>query len=124
MSFRIASKQALKSGFRQHRMGAVIVKGSRIMSTGYNALRPSSVTKTPTLHAEAAAILKLLKEKRLSDLSGAELYVTRFTPTGRVGLSRPCMACRNLCASVGIRKVHYTTNDGTTETLRIDESFD
>ena len=113
MSMRIASKEAVKSKHK-HRLGAVIAKGHRILATGFNQIRPSAQTRTPTLHAEGAAILKLLKEKRLSDLAGSEMYITRFTKGGAVGLSKPCAACMDLIRSVGIRKIHYTTNDGGT----------
>lgn len=119
MSFRIASKEAVKSPHKQHKLGAVIVKGSRILSTGYNQLRPSRELRTETLHAEAAAVLKLLKEGRLSTLSGAEMYVTRFTRGGRVGLARPCQACRELLQSVGISRVHYTTDTDVCMTEQI-----
>jgi deoxycytidylate deaminase len=109
MSFRIASKEAAKSQHK-HRLGAVIVKGERILATGFNQLRPSSRLKTTTLHAEAAAILKLLKEGRLASLAGSEIYVSRFTAGGSIGLARPCSNCLDLCRSVGIRRVHYTTS--------------
>lgn len=117
MSFRIASKQAKKSLHKQHKLGAVIVKGGRILSTGFNSMRPSSLINTPTLHAEAAAVLKLLKYRRLADLAGAEMYVTRFTRGGRIGLACPCDNCRSLLTSVGIKRVYYTTDDGGVEQL-------
>jgi deoxycytidylate deaminase len=107
MSFRMASKEAAKSQHNQHRLGAVIVKGDRILSTGFNQLRPSSTLRTKTLHAEAAAILKLLKEGRLSTLAGSEIYVTRFTRGGAIGCSRPCPDCMELIRTVGIRRIHY-----------------
>ena len=119
MSFRVASKEAKKSPHKQHKLGAVVEKGGRILSTGFNELRPSSVTKTPTLHAEASAILKLLKKRRLHDLFGADLYVTRYTRGGSVGLARPCVACMDLIRSVGISHVHYTTSHDTTETIKV-----
>lgn len=119
MSFRVASKEAKKSCYKQHRLGAVVVKGGRILATGFNELRPSSVTKTPTLHAEASAILKLLKKRKLHDLFGADLYVTRYTRGGSIGLARPCVACMDLIRSVGISHVHYTTNTNATETMKV-----
>lgn len=118
MSFRIAAKQAKKSLHRQHRLGAVIVKGNRILSTGYNSMRPSAFLRTQTLHAEAAAVLKLLKARRLDDLAGAEMYVTRFTRGGAIGMARPCKSCHDLLCSVGIDSVHYTTDTGV-ETLKL-----
>jgi deoxycytidylate deaminase len=120
MSFRAASKEAKKSQHNQHRLGAVVVKGGRILATGFNAMRPSGLLKTTTMHAEAAAILKLLKERRLHDLFGAEMYVTRFTRGGAVGLAKPCPACHSLILSVGIKKVHYTTDGPDTRTIRME----
>jgi len=116
--FRIASKEAAKSPHQQHKLGAVIVKGNRILATGYNQLRPSRELRTQTLHAEAAAILKLFKEKRLSDLIGSELYVIRFTRGGAIGCSKPCPHCLALSSSVGIRKIHYINAKGVTETTK------
>ena len=113
MSFRIAEKQALKSVHAKHKVGAVIVRGSRIISTGFNELRPSALIHRPTLHAEASAILKLLKESRLHDLSGSDIYVTRFTKGGHTGLSKPCKGCMELIRSVGIKRVYFTTDNST-----------
>ena len=119
MSFRMACKEALKSQHKQHRLGAVIVKGHRILSTGFNEIRPSRVLDTETLHAEASAVLKLLKEDRLGDLIGADIFVTRYTRGGAIGLSLPCPHCMELLRSVGIKKVHYTLDDGTTEVMKL-----
>lgn len=111
--FRMAEKTAKNSTFEQHRLGAVVVKSGRILSTGYNEIRYTRELGNPTLHAEQAAILKLLKQRRLSDLIGATLYVTRFTRGGRIGISMPCDDCAALIRSVGIKEVHYTTDEGT-----------
>jgi deoxycytidylate deaminase len=119
MSFRMAEKTALKSPFVQHRLGAVVVKGGRVLSTGYNEVRYTKELDKPTLHAEQAAILKLLKQRRLSDLVGATLYVTRFTRGGAIGCSRPCPSCTNLIRSVGITNVHYTLDNGGTSQLKL-----
>lgn len=114
MVHRLASKAALNSEHRQHRMGAVIVKGGRVLSTGYNQLRPSKLIGTNTLHAEAHAVLKLLKDNRLHDLVGSDCYVTRFTRGGRVGMSRPCPHCMELLRSSGVRRVYFTTDNEQT----------
>jgi deoxycytidylate deaminase len=118
IGFRAASKEAVKSPHQQHKLGAVIVKGQRILASGYNSLRPSRLLKTPHLHAEAAAILKLLKERRLHDLLGAEIYVTRFTRGGSVGCSKPCPTCHNLIQSVGIKRIHFINEEGIIQTAR------
>ena len=119
MSIRIASKEALKSTFKQHRLGAVIVKGHRILSTGYNEKRYSKLINRPTLHAEASAVLKLLKENRLGDLAGSTIYVSRFTRGGRIGMALPCRACHDLLSSVGVSRVVYTLDGGGVGTLEL-----
>jgi len=115
MSFRVASKVAMKSPHHQHKLGAVIVKSGRVLSTGFNRLRPNSFLGVDTLHAEEAAILKLLQKQRLHDLSGAEIYVTRFTRGGAVGIAKPCHRCEDLIRSVGIKRIFYTDYSGTSE---------
>ena len=119
MSFRIASRIARKSQFGQHRLGAVIVKGGRVLSTGFNSLRYSKELKKGNVHAEEAAILKLLKAKRQSSLVGSTMYVTRFTPAGHIGLAKPCVHCQSLIQAVGIRDVLYTDNNGGIGTLKL-----
>lgn len=119
MSMRMAAKTALHSTFKQHRVGAVLVKGGNILSTGFNTRQPSSVLGTPTRHAEASCILKLMKEQRQHELVGSSIYVTRFTAGGRVGLARPCNACMGLIQASGIKRIYYTTNEGTTESISL-----
>ena len=114
----MAAKAAKRSTFEQHRLGAVVVKGSRILSTGFNELSYNGITRRGTTHAEEAAITKLLKAKRFSDLVGSDLYVLRFTKAGRIGLSYPCDRCWNLIRSVGIRNVFFTGNDGVGQRVR------
>lgn len=116
---RLASRLAKQSPFERHKLGAVIVKGNRVLSTGYNEIRYTKELRKGTLHAEEAAILKLLKAKRLADLHNATMYVSRVCPSGRTGLSAPCSGCMDLIRSVGISQVVYTNNDGTTETKSI-----
>lgn len=113
---RIAKKTAKKSLFKQHRLGAVIVKGSRVLSTGFNQRRYTKELKQPTLHAEADAILKLLKQRNQTSLVGAELYVTRFTAGGVVSMARPCESCMALIRAVGIKRIHYSNNSGNVST--------
>lgn len=115
----MAKKTALKSTFRQHRLGAVVVKGGRVLSTGFNAIRHCKETGKSTQHAEEAAIVRLLKDGRHSELVGSRLYISRFTPGGKLGLARPCERCMSLIRSVGIRDVAYTTDYGTTESMRV-----
>jgi deoxycytidylate deaminase len=115
---RIASKQAKKSTFERYKLGAVIVKKGRVMSVGYNEIRYNSELRKSNIHAEEAAIMKLLRTKRLEDLAGSTIYVSRIRANGSTGLAKPCGNCDALIKSVGIRAVVYTTSEGTTETYK------
>ena len=87
------------------KVGSIIVKDSVIISDGYNGT-PSGFdnscedengcTKWYTLHAEANAILKLVKTGGIS-AEGSILYIT---------LS-PCKECAKLILQAGIKKVIY-----------------
>lgn len=112
---KIACKAAEKSTFDRHRLGAVIVRGHRVLATGVNGIRYSREIGKGTLHAEEAAIVKMLRSNRQHQLIGADLYVSRVRPNGSIGLSRPCNRCMDLIKSVGISRVFYTTNEQGTE---------
>lgn len=113
-----------KSNHAAHRMGAVVVKGNRILSTGANQVSRGckyihDKKWSDSLHAEAAAILQLLKHNDLRSLAGADLYVTRINKVGHVRMAKPCRYCQDLAQAVGIRRIFYTTNEGTTECFRV-----
>lgn len=119
MSIRSAGLEAKKSKHKQHRMGAVIVKGGRIIAFGHNKLRPSKELKTETIHAEEAAILQAIKVSGIQSLVGTRLYVTRYTRGGAIGIALPCSRCMGLIRTVGIRKVFYSTNDGDVKEIKV-----
>lgn len=121
---RQATKQAEKSTFHRARIGAVITRKDRVLSTGYNDKRyysncPTSRVWIDSLHAEQSAILKLLKSGRQADLVGAYIYVSRVKKNGKPGLAKPCPTCQELINAVGIRKVFYTTDEGSVECIVI-----
>lgn len=79
-----------------YQLGAVIVKGGKILSTGFNNMKG---------HAEWHAIRKANKT------SGADIFVSRATATG-VGMSKPCKKCMLTIRQAGIRRIYYTTRMG------------
>lgn len=116
---RLASKIAAKSKFRRARVGAVLVKGGRVIATGCNRIGYSKYLPDrpypESVHAEQQAILQLLKVRRLHDLSGSTMFISRIGSDGRARLSKPCAECSDLINAVGITKVIYTTDTGVAE---------
>lgn len=96
------------------------MKGNRVLSTGYNSISYCSANNFKnSRHAEMDAILKLIKKQDgLSSLAGSTLYVSRITKTG-TGLAKPCSKCMNLALSVGVKEVIYTTDNNSTERLKL-----
>lgn len=89
--------------------GALIYKGGRVLSTGFNTTRnqhPTMLINTSdyTVHAEIAAMRQL----DASDLRGATIYI------GRIGRSRPalnsmpCPDCASYIEAAGIKRVVVT----------------
>lgn len=113
----IAVQVSLRSTCMRRKVGAVIVKDNRILSTGYNGA-PSglpncidncercyrSAHNIPSgqmldmcyaVHAEQNAIMNALKTGE--DLKGAVLYVNTY----------PCVTCFKLTVQSGIKEVYY-----------------
>lgn len=105
-----AIKQASLSTFRQQ-VGAIIVKGGNVISTGYNKTRYSKKTgkKWTSIHAEEDAILSAMaKPNGLKRLAGSTLYVSRILKNGQTALAKPCATCQQLINAVHIKKVIHT----------------
>lgn len=93
------------------KVGAVIVKNNRVVSTGYNGPPPNPIETnhcsentcnltlscTSAIHAEANAIYSAA---RLGiSLEGTDLYITHC----------PCIKCSEAIIQSGIKKVFYLT---------------
>ena len=86
------------------KVGAILVKAGRIISTGYNGTpsgfdnncEENGKTKPEVLHAESNAIAKCARSTESSE--GSVLYVT---------LS-PCLECAKLIIQCGIKEVYFS----------------
>lgn len=106
--FKHAQECANESSHKQ-KLGAVVVKGSRILSRGFNTMKTSPRSTHPwkSLHAEATALLGAR-----CNIEGADIYVARTTHDGVIANSKPCPYCMKLIKSYGIKNVFYTDNEG------------
>lgn len=107
--FDLAKKVSKLSNHHHHKIGSVIVRGSKIVSVGTNNLKTHPRSPHPffSLHSEAAAIL-LAKQ----DLYGCDIYVYRETKDGVPAMSRPCIYCLPFVKGSGISEIHYSVNGG------------
>lgn len=95
---RIANKTAQQGKHHSHRVGAVVVRGGKVLASAYNISRPFG-RDNGGRHAEERALNNL--DGR--DFSGATLYVTRYGRT----MSRPCPQCMEAIVRANIKKVVY-----------------
>ena len=91
--------------------GAVIVKGGRVVGTGYNKNRnhplfvsPEHIKSDCSVHAEVSAI-----RDAGNDVKNAVIYVARVSKSGEDRDSKPCSRCLSLIQDSGIKRIVHTT---------------
>lgn len=120
--FRAAQAVSTLSDFKRINVGAVLVYKHRIISSSCNSQRTHPLQRklnkerfnedTPAkLHAEVNCLISLLGNKDIK-WKDCELYVYREYKRGGLAMSRPCPSCQKLIKELGIKTVHYTTDDG------------
>ena len=107
----LAKIESHKSEYPQ-KVGAVIIKGNRIISKGYNQLRHCKTSKSFTdwdisLHAERDACRKVNKD----NLKGCYIFVYRELANGDLALAKPCDGCMGIIEKFGIKRVYHTTSE-------------
>lgn len=105
--FDLAKRLADHSEHHQHKIGAVIVQGNRILGVGFNRLKTHTKSNHShrSMHAELSAILNSKQES----FKKASIYVYRENKAGMLAQSKPCSFCQVLLKTVGIQDVFYTT---------------
>lgn len=97
---------AMRSPSSKLRVGAVIVKDNRVVSTGYNGYISGAPHESihvnghevNTIHAEQNAVAD--SSKRGVSVNGATIYVTHY----------PCLNCTKMILASGIARVYYIHN--------------
>jgi len=105
-------------------MSAVIVKGGRIIAAGVNRdgngyMKSKLYKEFQGVHAEVDAILQCDPE----ELRGAEMYVAgqRSRTTGLI-TSKPCEACQDYMANMGLKAVYYHDHNGVIHRMGFESS--
>ena len=114
---------AEKSEYYPYKVGAVVFKGSRILSEGTNAIRGCARVSSEykkfchTLHAEQDALSKLPPET----VKGASIIVIRINnnAAGKISMGKPCEHCQKMIEELGIKNVYYSDYSGEIRKMRI-----
>lgn len=112
--------------------GAILTKGSKILAKGYNKPRSKFMNTFHTcihaeidvLHTYITTILHKsinLKKKNIiiPELSKCTLWVGRVLKDGSLTDSKPCCYCINYLRKVGLKKIGYSTKNGTIKVEKI-----
>lgn len=105
---------AEKSSYYPFRLGAVLFKGKRILSSGYNGVRAHRMMTskyyrfTNSLHAEMRTIF----EAGLDNCKGCSILVIRMNLSDSIQFARPCNECMALIKHVGIKNIYYSGRNG------------
>lgn len=99
----------------EYNLCAVIVRGGKVLSVGYNSRGWNGLTEhykikdhTCTIHAEVDAIMG---QRRKIRFEGAKVYVVRIKSDGTVGNAKPCEMCQHVLFNYGFKKAYYTTEE-------------
>ena len=108
---RVAAKESLKSNYK-YKVGAVLVKGGRIIARGHNEVRLKSTgcrrysKWMESLHAERACVTKVDKD----EVRGGIIYIFRHNGHGKSALAKPCPQCLWMLNDLGIKRIIYSIN--------------
>lgn len=122
--FNIAREVSKLSNFKGPHLGAVVVNGKTVISTGCNSNKTRPLQQQyniyrhfedykgsiPSEHAEIAALSHLIgKEINWNNVS---IFIYRELKNGKRGCSRPCKACMTLIKKLGIKNIYYIDLNG------------
>lgn len=107
-----ASKHSTYSDRTSLKMGAVITKNGKLISSSANRKKthPRGSGWNSRIHCEIGAIIQALA--RGIDLDGAYIYVYRQYDNGRLAMARPCGHCEKQIKKQGFRGMYYTNKQG------------
>lgn len=110
---RLAFKEAKKGRHRQHKVGAVVIRGGKVVSKAYNISRPFGIDNCG-FHAEERA----LREDR--NFKGSTIIVVRSNLNFNIaGLSKPCDKCMKVIRAKGVKKICYLDDNKVFITERV-----
>jgi dCMP deaminase len=99
-----------KESEQTFKVGAVIYKGNRVVSIGFNKMKShpklANSDRYYALHAEMSAILNAKQ-----DLTGCVMFVYREFANQKPAISRPCKNCLPVIIESGIKAVYYSDDN-------------
>ncbi len=98
----------------RHQLGAVLVKGNRIISVGFNKDKTSvrrSNHPFAAIHSETDCLASALP----FEIENATMYIYRELKNGLVANAMPCRWCREALKKAKVKRICYTIENGYKE---------
>ena len=119
--FKLAKNVSELSDFKRYQLGCVCIYKNKVLSVGFNSNKTHPIQAkynkerftedTPhKRHAEVHALSSLIDSD--VDFSKIDIYVFRCFKNGQLAMARPCKSCMKLIQDLGIKRIHYTTENG------------
>jgi len=112
-----AVSQALLSTDMRERHGACVLKGARVLGSGFNSMRPLGYIRASRnrqfcnerAHAETSAMHRVCRDS----LRGSTIIVIRLARDSSIVGSRPCDTCMRVMVRKGIKRCYYSVDSVT-----------
>lgn len=111
--FRIAKIISKKSDHK-HQIGSCLVKGNKVISTGFNRNKTSirrSNNEYNFIHSETDCLASVLS----FECENATMYIYRELKDGSLANSRCCEGCLQALRKAKVKKIYYTIDNGFCE---------
>jgi deoxycytidylate deaminase len=102
--------------------GAVVVKGGRVVGTGFNKNRNSPLNVSEDhikTHCSEHAEVSAIKDADFN-VKNAVIYVARVSKRGENRNSKPCDICFKIIKDNGIKKIIYTVESHESRSMVVD----
>lgn len=103
-------KLACRSNHAWARHAVIVTRGGAIIASGWNY---------NWRHAENNALSKLWPSERV----GTVVWSIRVSKGGKLSMAKPCPNCMKLLVEAKVKRVIYSTDQGTLETMKIGKNF-
>jgi deoxycytidylate deaminase len=93
------------------KLGAVLFKGSKILSTGFNTNKTHPKVMKYFKHGRVHAEFDCLLHADPNDIVGASIYVLRMNKQGETVIAKPCPMCAKMMKEFGVEEAFWSTSE-------------
>jgi deoxycytidylate deaminase len=93
------------------KLGAVLFKGSKILSTGFNTNKTHPKVMKYFKYGRVHAEFDCLLHADPDDIAGSSIYVLRMNKKGETVIAKPCPMCARMMKEFGVVEAFWSTSE-------------